>query len=277
MKRFIAALFAVAVFATDEDGNASTGAEEAAGDASETMDKVGDWFSSRQEPVEFTSIATADQCMLDGNYHWYKNLGLDGVVIRHHVSGCDIADGARVLTWAQIEDPDTPGNIEGFYCTITFSQTNVTATASADVETQTGTGVDYAAWNDVTRNLWCNGEETSNVGDETPVCERMSISQWQKLASDAATNYPMVYNTATSMGEATCTAHRFLKTPSNYISMKTDTVYKVTSGFKIYNTEVDYNAGTVGLSGSGSANEFTFESATTLLAQAVLLSATLLL
>lgn len=105
----------------------------------------------------------------------------------------------------------------------------------------------------------------------------MSISQWQKLASDAQTNYPIEYNTATSKGDATCTAHRFLSTPNNYMEVKTGTPYKVTSGFKIYSTGADYQNGIVSdRFGSGSANEFTFEAATTLLAGAALISATLL-
>ena len=268
MKRLIAALFAVAVFAEDTvtDGTA----EGAEGEGDVDLDKVGDWFSSRQEPVAYTSIASASPCMLDGNYHWYKNIGVDGVVIRTRVSDCDIEDGAMVLTWAEIEDPDTPGNIEGFYCTIEFSQVNATATASADVETLTGTGVDFKSWNDLVRTTWC--DENSEAD-----CDRMSISQWQKLASDAQTNYPIEYDSATSKGDATCTAHRFLSTPNNYMEIKTGTPYKVTSGFKIYSTGADYQNGVVSdRFGSGSANEFTFEAATTLLAGAALISATLL-
>lgn len=143
--------------------------------------------------------------MLNGNYQWFKNVGVNQVVIRHTVSGCDIPDGAQVLTWAQIEDPDTPGNIEGFYCNVAFSQTNASAMASADVETQTGTGLDYASYNDIQRRDWCNGEDDD--------CERQSVSQWQKLASDAPTNYPSEYETSSSTGSSTCAARRIQETP----------------------------------------------------------------
>ena len=60
------------------------------------------------------------------------------------------------------------------------------------------------------------------------------------------------------------------------MEIKTGTAYSVTSGYMIYNTLADYDAGTVGANGAGSANEFTFEGASTLLAGAVMLTATLL-
>jgi len=138
MKRFIAALFAVAAFASDDTTTeeAQADAEEAGKSASEVADGVSDWLSSRQDAVEFTTIESGSDCKLGGNYQGFKNIGLQGVSIRHQVSDCDIPEGAIVLTWAEIEDPDTPGNLEGFYCSVEFSQSNATAMASADVETQ---------------------------------------------------------------------------------------------------------------------------------------------
>ena len=47
--------------------------------------------------------------MLDGTYGWFKAVGVEQVFVAHTVSGCDIYDGAVVLTWAQIEDPDNVG------------------------------------------------------------------------------------------------------------------------------------------------------------------------
>ena len=172
MKRFIVSLLAATVFAQEEGEVAEEGAE---GDLKEKAEAVGDWFSQRQEPVEFTTSA-AGGCTLSGNYHWYKNIGVDGAVIRHKVSDCDIADGATVLTWAEIEDPDTPGNIEGFYCTIKFAQANMNARDSADLETQTGTGVDYEAFNAIPRLNWCT--PAGLVDGVAPECERQDVSQW---------------------------------------------------------------------------------------------------
>jgi hypothetical protein len=182
MKRFIAAiaLFAVAVNAMDDDDHEDhdhddDGTDGGSGD--DAMDSVSSWFSARQEPVAFTSIATADPCMLDGTYGWFQLAGVQQVFIGHTVSGCDIPDGARVLSWAEIEDPETPGNIEGFYCTIEFDQSEDTAMASADLETQTGTDIDYASWNDVIRTDWCKQDETK-TSEENPECTRQTASSW---------------------------------------------------------------------------------------------------
>ena len=54
------------------------------------------------------------------------------------------------------------------------------------------------------------------------------------MISDAQTNYPIEYNTATSKGEATCSAYRLLSTPNAYMEIKLDTPYKVHSGYKVY-------------------------------------------
>jgi len=224
--------------------------------------------------------------MLDGTYGWFKAVGTEQVFIAHTVSGCDINDGATVLTWAQIENPDDPGQYEGFYCAITFDQSDATAMQSADVETQSG-ALDYASWSGVLRTDWCKeapaaarllqeeGADTAEDEDKTG-CERFSVSQWQKLLTDAETNYPISYDPATSIGSATCTARRFLSTPGNYMEIMKGTGYKVTSGYIIYDNEANYDAGTASSFGSGEEQEFMFDAAATLFAGAAALTASLL-
>ena len=107
MRRFIATLLAIAVYAEDtvtEDDEQTT--SEQAGDV---MNSVGDWFNSEQEPVMWESIMTASPCMLKGAYGWYRVAGVGKAFIRETVYGCEIPDAARVLTWSEIEDLDMPG------------------------------------------------------------------------------------------------------------------------------------------------------------------------
>jgi len=275
MKRFIAAiaLFAVAVNAQDEAEEMEDHDHDDDHEDS-TMDSVSSWFSARQEPVAFTSIIKGETgtCMLDGTYGWFQLAGVQQVFIGHTVSGCDIADGARVLSWAEIEDPETPGNVEGFYCTIEFDQSEDTAALSADLETQTGTDIDYASWDAVVRTDWCKQTEGSEENSE---CTRQSASSWQKLALNAEENYPISYDAATSMASATCTGRRMLDTPNAYMTIKSG-AYSVKSGYKVYNSEADYDAAIVAMSGNGSAQEFMFEGAATLFAGAAMLTASLL-
>jgi hypothetical protein len=275
MNRYIAAiaLFAVAVNAMDDEDHDDHDHDDTDGGSGDsTMDSVSSWFSARQEPVAFTSIATANPCLLDGTYGWFQLAGVQQVFIGHTVSGCDIPDGARVLSWAEIEDPETPGNVEGFYCTIEFDQSEDTAMGSADLETQTGTDIDYASWNEVVRTDWCKQTEGSEENSE---CTRQSASSWQKLALNAEENYPISYDVATSKGSATCTGRRMLDTPNAYMAIKSGT-YSVKSGYKIYNNLADYDGAVVAMSGNGSAQEFMFEGAATLFAGAAMLTASLL-
>jgi hypothetical protein len=65
------------------------------------------------------------------------------------------------------------------------------------------------------------------------------------MISDAQTNYPIEYNDATSKGTATCSAYRLLSTPNAYMEVKYDVPYKVSSGFKIYANQADYDLGKV--------------------------------
>lgn len=136
---------------------------------------MGSWFSARQEPVAFTAIAEGNPCTLDGTYGWFQLAGVQQVFIGHTVGDCDIPDGARVLTWAQIEDPMMPGDYEGFYCTIEFDHSEETAMISADVETQVGADVDYAAWDAVVRTDWCKEVEGS---EDNLDCKRQAASSW---------------------------------------------------------------------------------------------------
>jgi len=161
---------------------------------------------------------------------------------------------------------------------------------SADVETQTGTTVDYAAWNDVARTDWCKSADESDPNDDADItrrlqegeeeaeatCVRQSVSTWQKLLTDAATNYPISHDAATSMSSATCTARRLLSTPNAYMEVKTGVAHTVTSGYKLYATGADYDSGAVKNYGAGTAQEFTFEAATTLFAGVAVLTATIL-
>jgi len=156
---------------------------------------------------------------------------------------------------------------------------------SADVETQSG-ALDYASWNTVQRRDWCKDESSERMlqddgaddeeEEDKTGCKRFSVSQWQKLLTDAETNYPISYDNATSTGSATCTARRFLSTPGNYMEIMKGTGYSVTSGYIIYNNEADYDAGTASSFGSGEAQEFMFDAAATLFAGAAALTASLL-
>jgi len=154
---------------------------------------------------------------------------------------------------------------------------------SADVETQSG-NLTYADWDEVPRKDWCkgaaDGEGERMLEDEAEEdktgCKRFRVSQWQKLLTDAETNYPISYDSSTSMASATCTARRFLETPNNYMEIMKGTGYSVTSGFKVYNNEADYDNGVVSMSGNGSAQEFMFDAAATLFAGAAALTASLL-
>ena len=49
------------------------------------------------EDSTFTSIATADPCMLDGTYGTVSVNDVEQIFIRHTVSGCDIPNDAYVL------------------------------------------------------------------------------------------------------------------------------------------------------------------------------------
>lgn len=61
------------------------------------------------------------------------------------------------------------------------------------------------------------------------------------------------------------------------MAIKTGTAYKVTSGYKIYDTITDYDTGTISdKHGAGTPNEFTWDSASALFAGAAMITASLL-
>ena len=164
MRRFIATLLAVAVYAEDTEGTEEE--QSRSEQAGEVMDNVGDWFNSEQEPVMWESIMTADPCKLKGAYGWYKVTGFGWAFIRETVYGCEIPNDARVLTWAEIEDLDMPGTMEGFYCTATYMQADasVNVATGVDVETLYGTDVDFATWTG-DRREWCKEGSTTFMED----------------------------------------------------------------------------------------------------------------
>ena len=93
------------------------------------------WYSSKQEPVAFTSIpASGDGCSLTGHYEWFSAMGLDYVLIRETVGDCAMAEGNIALTWGEMDDPDTPGKSEAFYCMVTYRDGKIAA-ARTDVST----------------------------------------------------------------------------------------------------------------------------------------------
>ena len=121
--KLYATLFALAAvaFAEGEEN------EEADG----TWEDIKSWASSKQEPVEFDSILTPNPCMLKGTYGWFQRLGVSAVFIRQTVWGCDIADGAKVLTYGAYNDPDdADGPQEAYYCTVEYKQDQETASQS---------------------------------------------------------------------------------------------------------------------------------------------------
>ena len=89
MKRFIATLFAVAVFAQGDENSESDCDTDECMQAEEGWGAFKDWVKSEQDPVEFTSItATSNEtpCLLGGYYGWYQTLGVDYVFIREELS-----------------------------------------------------------------------------------------------------------------------------------------------------------------------------------------------
>lgn len=95
------------------------------------------------------------------------------------------------------------------------------------------------------------------------------------MALKPAENYPIDYDLDTKMATATCTARRLLDTPNEYMKIASGT-YNVQSGYKVYKSEADYDAGVTAMSGNGAVMEFMFEGANTLFAGAIMLTATLL-
>ena len=54
--------------------------------------------------------------------------------IRETVGDCAMAEGNIALTWAEMDDPETPGVSEAFYCMVTYRDGKIAA-ARTDVST----------------------------------------------------------------------------------------------------------------------------------------------
>jgi len=80
-----------------------------------------------------------------------------------------------VMTWAEIEDTEVPGNIEGFYCSVKYNSGEETG-KNVDVETFEGTKVDFASMTG-DPNTWC---PPPGEGEEPTGCKRHSVAQWQE-------------------------------------------------------------------------------------------------
>ena len=124
MKRFAAAALVLAfAYAQSTEDEMNDKKEEAEDQLADAWEATSDWFSSRQEPVAFSSLeASGDQCSLTGHYGWFSRLGLDFVFIRETVGDCAMAEGNIALTWAEMdgEDEEYGATIEGFYCMVTY-------------------------------------------------------------------------------------------------------------------------------------------------------------
>lgn len=107
------------------------------------MQEMGNFLYEEKEPVSFNSIETADPYTLTGSYGEWDSAGMSFAFISMTLGGGEVPDDGYVLTWAQIEDPETPGNIEGFYCSVKYSQTE-TYGDEISIETFEGTSVDFS-------------------------------------------------------------------------------------------------------------------------------------
>ena len=160
MNRLLTAVLFAAAYAQEEEEDEGA------------MDGIGNWFSSEQEHALFDSITTGDPYTLTGKYGGYKKVGVSFAFISQTVGGAEIPDGGMVLTWAQIPDPETPGNVEGFYCAVKHQRSEETG-ENVDVETFEGTNIDFASMTG-DPDLWCpeaENDETAPSG-----CKRHSVA-----------------------------------------------------------------------------------------------------
>ena len=260
MKRFVAALFVVACAYAQASETETEGEEKEEDPLADGWDSVSDWFSAKQEPVEWESIAEGAPCRLGGHYGWFRKVGLSSVFIRETVSDCAMAEGNIALTWAQIENPEEAGMYEGTYCTIVYKEGKQAAVQS-DIyaKTMDGTGVDMASWANVAPTEWCKDEEASN-------CKRQTSDQWTRVLTEPQVNFP--YESDGDKQSTSCTLWRQSKTPNNAFEIKNGAPYVVTTGYVLYADKTALDAGTSAAAGTGVAVEMTFEAAATLLAGA---------
>ena len=121
--------------------------------------------------------------------------------IKSTVSECLIDSNAKVLTWSALENPDEPGEWEGYYCALTYVQGDASAAQlSIDVETLYGE-LDFDMWSEVDRRTWCN--ENSDYD-----CERYTLSKWQKYITNMQENYGTSFENNRS--SVSCTAGRVM-------------------------------------------------------------------
>ena len=197
-------------------------------------------LAAKDDPQAWESIAMAGagKCSLKGTSYGSRNtIEKDSVGIASTVHGCEITDGSYVLTWVQIMNDALPGESEGFYCQTEYNgQAGIKSATLNEVDVETQSGVlDYACWSAVERRMWCKDSDT---------CMRQSVSQWRAYITDAPTNYPTRWDGTES--SATCSAYRSMETDNNYMVLKfAPESYQVKTGFKIYASKADYDAGVV--------------------------------
>ena len=260
MKRFAAALSALFLaFAYAQDETETEGEEEE-DPLKDGWGAVSDWFSAKQEPVAWESIPEPAPCSLSGHYGWFRKVGISSVFIRETVADCAMAEGNIALTWAEVENPDEAGDIEGFYCTIVYKEGKQAAQQS-DIYAKTldGAGVDFAAWAAVAPTEWCKDEATAD-------CKRQTSDQWTRVLTEPQTNFP--YESDGDKQSTSCTLWRQSKTPNNAFEIKNGAPYKVTTGYMLYADATGLGAGTSVADAAGVAVEMTFEAAASLLAGA---------
>ena len=88
--------------------------------------------------------------------------------------------------------------------------------------------------------------------------------------TDPETHFP-IDDQEDDLSASTCTVWRGAKTANNFMEIKLGVQHKVTTGYKVYTTGTGVTNGEVQYSGNGMLQEMMFESATSVLAGAVLL------
>ena len=211
--------------------------------------------------------------MLKGAYGWFQKVGLSSVFIRQTVYGCDIADGAKVLTYGAYTDPDdADGSQEAYYCVVDYKKGQESANQSQIyVKTLDTPGtIDLAyslndLWSSISPDDWCKDEE---------FCKRQTADQWTRVLTEPKTNFPFD-NQDDEKSAVSCSVWRSSKTPNNVLEIKNGTPYRVSTGYKIYNTGANLTNGAPDFEGKGVVVEMTFEAASYLLAGATFVASLL--
>ena len=256
MKRFAATLFIAFAYAQAETEEDDKKEDDPLADG---WEGVSNWFSAKQEPVAWESIAAGNPCKLSGHYGWFRKVGLSSVFIRETVSDCAMTEGQIALTWAEIENPDEAGDKEAFYCRVVFRD-GKEAAAQNDIlaKTMDGPDITMAAWSTTSPLEWCKGDAFE--------CERQTTDQWTRVLTEPQTNFP--YESEGLKQSTSCTVWRQSSTPNNHFEIKNGTPYMVNTGYILYATEADFESGSPAGAQTGAAVEMTFEAAASLLAGA---------